>query len=208
MANLFQPQTVGDCRPNISRDREGTKPNTSSHLLNFAGSDTFNFTRLDRVVLFTMDIGFFDGYAREPKAGHVEGAICGLSDFIDEDLQHALVDEEAKAFVYIIDWTYSEGDVKPVSVDFAVEGIASHGEPIPTHTLFDALKLDSTDLGNLIKNYLWNAPPNNNVFHDTAQIGFKASTGVPPPSLQTASAINCDAPCKLSTFANCSQPKV
>ena len=143
------------------------------------------------MVLFTMNIGFFAGYAKEPDLEDIEGAICALNDYIDEDLRHALVDEDVKASLYLIKWKYTEGEIKPVSIDFAVEGVSGSGERVPDHTLFAALKLDSGDLADLIQNYMWTASPNVNVFHDASQIGIQASTGVPTQPLETLTPITC-----------------
>lgn len=147
----------------------------------------------EQLLLFTLDIGFFEGYEREPTDAEVEGAICNFNEFVDEDLRHALVDEEAKTIIYLSNWQYTEGEVKPVSVDFALEGVARGGEPLSADSVYSALKLDSGDLANFIEGYMWKAPPVGNVFRDTSQMGFIAKEGVPVSieSLQALTLVDC-----------------
>jgi hypothetical protein len=155
------------------------------------------------MVIFTLTIGFFDGYAKDPDAAEVEGALCELKKYIDEDLRHALVDEEAKSTLYLIQWTYKEGDAKPVSIEFAVQGLSGEGQPISASSAYEKLKLDANELKDLIENYMWNAPPAGNIFHDTSQMAFEAIIGTPNEGSEMPSPVNClDDGTRHSSFSN------
>lgn len=106
------------------------------------------------MVEFNLLIGFFEGSAKEPTHSEIESAICAMNEYIEEDLRQSLHDNETEAAIYIVSETYTEGEAKPVAVEFVVEAFFENGTMVPAHSVYEALQLDSDDLVDLIEHYM------------------------------------------------------
>ena len=141
-------------------------------------------------MLFSVDIGFFNGTATLPKDKEVEAILCQIDYFFEEELREALSDETLESEVMLVEWTYTYGNETPVGILFILEAL-SENEIVPPEDMYEALKLDEPRVASLIQNYIWKGEPSDNVFHNTSSVSFGARIGVPIPGNGKVTLLNC-----------------
>jgi len=126
----------------------------------------------EEMVYFRMEIGFFDGLAREPAMDDVVGMICQTNNFFTKSFQDELNDREVYSYATNIDWNYDSSEELPFSVFFTSHTIDGQGNPVPAKQVYDFI-LGKANIQSLVADYIQISEPyTQNVFYDTEDLGL------------------------------------
>lgn len=132
---------------------------------------------------YQLAFGFYSGKAREPSMAELNAFICQTNQYVEKMLQDSTGDHQLVAHAVNIDSTYMIDCPSPVTVTFEIESKFGNGSSVPSHEVFQLLRLGDDELKTYLQEYVWNSQPSKeNVFYSANQVSFDESLGVSLPA--------------------------
>lgn len=123
-------------------------------------------------------MGFFEDDGRKPTDDEIQALVVQINSYFKEELQRGdLKDDALEITVKYADLQYTEGASMPLDMHFEIQAVHGNGNPVPSNEVYVALKLDNSQLLDLLQNYVHKAAPTDtgaNVFAKVNRVNFEA----------------------------------
>jgi hypothetical protein len=130
------------------------------------------------MVDYTLNIGFYEGDASQPTDEDIKALMSQVSSFLKMRLQSSLGPLTELA-VQNLTWQYTEDAETPLTLHFDISATYLDGSSVAPDMEYEALKLGSSDLTNLIQNYIWNSRSESgeSIFVNVNELSIDGYTG-------------------------------
>ena len=121
-------------------------------------------------------LGFFEGGPGDLKDTEVVALVCRTNLFLERKIDEFAKNNGVQVQATNIDWSLGDYFI----MTFAVSAIFGNGLPMPSHDVYDALKLSQSDLQEYLASYVVKAPPED-PFSQSNEVMIKENMGVVLP---------------------------